>query len=53
MMAAAVGDLPENILKITFLKGLREDIPVEVVLFHPRGLSSLMRLAQQVELRND
>lgn len=50
-LAAAAWDIAENILQSTFLKELRLDIQVEVNLFHPKGLASMMRIVKNVKLK--
>lgn len=52
MIVAAVNDIFENTLENIFLRGLRDDIQAKIMLFNPKGLNAIMRMAKQIELKN-
>lgn len=52
-MALVVEEIIENILEMTFLKGLFPNIQGEVLLFNQVRLTTIMWTTRQVELKNN
>lgn len=46
MIVAAINDMSENTLENAFMRGLLDDNQAEIMLFNPKGLTAIMRMAK-------
>lgn len=52
MITLTINNMSKNTLENTFLRGLREDIHVEVILFKFKRRATIMRMVGHIELKN-
>ena len=52
LLSAPLHDLPMEVLKSTFVKGLKPDVRAELRIMRPSGLGQIIELAQLIEDHN-